>query len=625
MLAKLEIKQSGVRPSQPGVKFTIPLSGYGGTSNIILEDQRKQADGYVATLTDIAVSRVSKVCLCVRNTGSRAAFIKAIVFSDVQKRSVMEPSVVSLAPSQFVLKERTQEVITVLMKSTKREQNLCQSANALLATVCLFSYDLPQRPNEAHIFYGNMSKIVVSLLGSTKSTDCEQSNHTELLLPSARHSSETDSGLPNGNVSLDVLPVKGPQGPALRVTEPSLKPAVHMMLLLLFLDGTATTSQAKIRNNTSRELRFDLSWPAHCLTITPQHGVIEPQCHLQILISPNPSLANKSALLPWSGQIYVQCDGQQKFIKVQIRRDLALDVSASPADTTLSALSPQVATPVLPVARLTTKPSLLPQTPQAPQALVAISNKTIMFPTTPSGETSEAQLEVQNGEVEVRWYLSSFAPPYVKGVDNTGDVYRATYTAFRCSRVSGTLGAHEKMQVPITFLPRDRGDYAQFWDLECHPVSEPHQKTRIRFQLCGPQEGDCSLVKTEATVKTRKRTDASAGKTSQEEAVRRGVYSPQDLYTFPATRVGESSTLKVNIRNNSSDTHELKFVNPREPFHIKHSKYSLRSQHYLKLPVQFKPSTAGRHAGLLLIQLETSGSLVIQLTAEALKGKTANC
>lgn len=28
--------------------------------------------------------------------------------------------------------------------------------------------------------------------------------------------------------------------------------------------------------------------------------------------------------------------------------------------------------------------------------------------------TSEAQLEVQNGEVDVRWYLSSFAPPYVK-------------------------------------------------------------------------------------------------------------------------------------------------------------------------------------------------------------------
>ncbi|KAM8735217.1 centrosomal protein of 192 kDa isoform 1-T3 [Acanthopagrus schlegelii] len=688
MLAKLEIKQSGVRPSQPGVKFTIPLTGYGGTSNIILEDQRKQADGYVAKMTDIAVGCVSKVCLCVRNTGSRAAFIKAMAFSDVQTRLVMEQSVISLAPSQFVLKERTQEVITVLMKSTQREQNLCQSVNALLATVCLFCgdevsrqqyrrllqskpeasrralsensllkninfnekflgeetitepYDLPPRPNEAHIFYGNMSKIVVSLLGSTKSSDCEQGNHTEMPLPPARHCSDTNSVMPNVNVTLDVLPVKGPQGPALRVTAASLKASephqqseswtIHPQQLVLAaptINGEATTTQVQIRNNTSRELSFDLSWPAHCLTITPQHGVIEPQCHLQILISPNPSLASKSALLPWSGQIYVQCDSQQKFIKVHIRRDLALDVSAAPADTTLSALPPQAATPVLPAARLNSKNLLPPQTPQPPQALVEISNKTIHFLTTPSGETSEAQLEVQNKELEVRWYLSSFAPPYVKGVDNTGDVYRATYTAFRCSKVSGTLGAHEKMEVPITFLPRDRGDYAQFWDLECHPVSEPQQKTRIRFQLCGtgskcgpvegPQDGECSLVKTEATVKSRKRADASAGKTSQEEAVRRGVYSPQDLYTFPATRLGESSTLKVNIRNNSSDTHELKFVNPREPFHIKHSKYSLRSQHYLKLPVQFKPSSAGRQAGLLLIQSETSGSLVIQLTGEA--------
>lgn len=40
--------------------------------------------------------------------------------------------------------------------------------------------------------------------------------------------------------------------------------------------------------------------------------------------------------------------------------------------------------------------------------------------------------------------------------------------------------------------------------------------------------------------------------------MRRGVYSPQDLYTFPATRVGTSSTLKVNIRNNSSDMHEVR-------------------------------------------------------------------
>lgn len=53
------------------------------------------------------------------------------------------------------------------------------------------AFDLPQRPNEAHIFYGNMSKIVVSLLGSAKSA-CEQDEHAVALLPSARRSSHTD-------------------------------------------------------------------------------------------------------------------------------------------------------------------------------------------------------------------------------------------------------------------------------------------------------------------------------------------------------------------------------------------------------------------------------------------------
>lgn len=148
-----------------GFYLQIPLSGYGGSSNIILEDQRKQGDGYVATMKGVAAGRVSKVCLCVRNTGSRAAFIKALAFSDLQTRSLMEPSVVSVAPSQFVLKERTQEVgegeevgqrgfrlachgvaerlqvVTVLMKATQREQSLCQAAGAQVASLCLFCGD----------------------------------------------------------------------------------------------------------------------------------------------------------------------------------------------------------------------------------------------------------------------------------------------------------------------------------------------------------------------------------------------------------------------------------------------------------------------------------------------------
>uniref|UniRef100_A0AAZ3SLS0 Centrosomal protein 192 n=1 Tax=Oncorhynchus tshawytscha TaxID=74940 RepID=A0AAZ3SLS0_ONCTS len=674
-LSKLEIKQSGVRPSQPGIKFTIPLSGYGGTSNIILEDHRKRSDSYVAMLMGVAAGQVSKLCVCVRNTGCRAAFIKAVPYSDLHTRSVMDSSDISLSPSQFVLKERTQEVITVLMKVTQREQTLCHSANAVLSTVCLFcgdevsrqqfrrlllskpdagrkilsensllkglnfnerflgeeqvleAYDLPQSPNQAQLFYGNLSKVVLSVLGSTETLDSgrtdlhvqKERNHTNVFISHLIWFLECFSL----NVSLDVLPVKGPQGPALPRTEASgtgTEPGDHrdswslqpeqLVLTSPTINGASNTRHVLIQNHSSsRELSFELSWPAHCLTVTPQHGVIEPQCHLQILISPNPSLATRTSMFPWSGQIYVQCDNQQKFIKVQIRQDLALDVSTAPADRSLAPLPPQTASP-MPTTML--PPAGQPPLTRTAPATVEISNRTIVFPATPSGETSESSVEVENRGEQVRWYLSSFAPPYVKGVDSSGDVYRATYTAFRCPRVSGTLGAYHKMQVPITFLPRDRGDYAQFWDLECHPVAEPQHKTRIRFQLCAvaPQEADCSLVKTEA-FKTRRRPDP-------EEALCRGVYAPQDHYSFPPTRVGETSTLKVNMRNNSLETHALMFLTPKEPFHIKHSKYSLRCQRYIHLPVQFKPVVTGNHSSLLLVQTDTSGNIAIQLTGEAL-------
>ncbi|XP_018618495.2 centrosomal protein of 192 kDa isoform X1 [Scleropages formosus] len=679
MLAKLELKQSGVCSSQPGVKFTIPLSGYGGTSNIILEDVRKLSDNYVVTLGGVAAGRVSKVCLVMRNTGSRAAFIKAVAYADLHTRTRMDSSVISLSPLQFVLKERSQEVVTLLLRATRREQGLCLSNSTLLATVCFFcgdevsrqqfrsllhskpeagrkllsdnsllkdvnfneqflgeeqvqeAYDLPRRPSDAQLFYSSMNKVVLSVLGTVETSDSGESDCVESSRPSPCRGSESDSGFGNSdrhisNISLDVLPVKGPQGPALASKEHTEPPGSwnvhpeHVVLTAPTISSTTDTRHVRIHNHSLRELRFELSWPAHCLTVTPQHGTIEPESHLQILISPNPSLATKTSMLPWTGQVYVQCDNQQKFIKVQIRQDVALDVSTGASSPIpLSALPAQAGTPIAPSS------GEHPETPS--RAHTEIKNRTVVFPGTLSGETSESFLEVENGGSEVRWYLSSFAPPYVKGVDSSGDVYRATYTVFRCSRVSGFLAVKEKMKIPITFLPRDGGDYAQFWDLECHPVAEPQQKSRVRFQLSGTgiKAGaatsqtviNSALVQTEAVGKARKKSEAPVIRTGQEEAQRRGVYAPQELYTFPTTRVGESCTLKTNVRNSSFNTYELKFISPREPFHIKHSKYSLRSQHYINLPVQFRPTAPGKFSGLLLIQTGTSGSLTIHLMGEA--------
>uniref|UniRef100_A0A8C8RAL7 Centrosomal protein 192 n=1 Tax=Pelusios castaneus TaxID=367368 RepID=A0A8C8RAL7_9SAUR len=608
----------------------------------------------MVTLNGLLSDKLQEVSFHIRNMGSRAAYVKALCFRDLQSKAVMDPKVMIVSPDKFVLKEGTEEVSvkalfnssSVLYKPEAAKQILPE--NSMLRNIKFDEefrgeqlvtevYDLPQRTNDIELFYRNMRKVILSVVGDARDSSFKR----DYLQQSPRHSLESNSSCSkyicyseiHTNATLDVLPVRGPQGPplSLNTNDPvqnklisretwAIQPE-HLLLTSPSISGTAGTGHIQIMNNCSRSLKFELSWPAHCLTITPQHGVIQPENSILILVSPNPSLATKPSVFPWGGLIYVHCDNGQKVIKVQIREDITQGTpSTGSTSKKLDILTP-------PSESIT---HMVKPFPKLPSTKVEIKNRTIVFPETGSGESSENYLEIENhGDEAVKWYLSSFAPPYVKGVDESEDVYRANYTAFRCSRVSGTLEVHGKEKLSITFLPRDRGDYAQFWDLEYHPLAEPHMKHKIRFQLSGvgaKTENEAvnakvskgSLIKTEIPVMPRRRagSEASTLNTGQNEVIR-GVYAREDLYTFLPTRIGESSTLKVNLRNNTFTTHMLKFVNPGEPFHIKHSKYSLRSQHYINLPVQFKPKSAGRFEGFLVVQIDKCGSVGIRLLGEA--------
>ncbi|EPQ08212.1 Centrosomal protein of 192 kDa [Myotis brandtii] len=683
MLAKLEIKQLGIR-SQPGIKFTIPLSGYGGTSNLILEDVKKLSDSYMVTVNDLIPGKESRIVFSIRNTGSRAAFVKAIGFKDSQKRVFLDPKVLKIFPDKFVLKEKTQENVTIIYHPSERDSNYKTTTE--LSTVYFFGgdeisrqqyrrallhkpgileeilpensvlqnidfaetfqdellvtevYDLPQRPNDVQLFYGNMRKIMLSVIGEFR----DSTSNREFLQSSSKANlefkSESDGlGKHGGNVSLDVLPVKGPQSsPLSQVVHPPQEKSsseeiwtVHPEHLILVAPSTcdlAKTGRFQILNNSVRLLKFELYWPAHCLTVTPQHGFIEPESKLQILVSPNSSSSTKQSMFPWSGLIYIHCDnGQKKIVKVQIREDL----TQAELLTRLASNPLGIPFPVTePLTRHLVKPMTKP-----PSTKVEIRNKTVTFPTTEPGETSENYLELQNhGNTEIKWYLSSLAPPYVKAVDESGDVFRATYAAFRCSPISGIMESHGTQKVSVTFLPRDKGDYAQFWDVECHPLTEPHMKHTLRFQLSGQSvkaenepENSCvstnTLIKIDNLVKPRRQavSEAPAPIPGHLDLTYRGVYAPEDVYQFLPTRVGESRSLKVNLRNNSFITHSLKFLSPREPFYVKHSKYSLRAQHYINMPVQFKPKAAGTFEALLVVQTDEGKSVAIRLIGEALE------
>uniref|UniRef100_A0A8C0EEM0 Centrosomal protein 192 n=1 Tax=Bubo bubo TaxID=30461 RepID=A0A8C0EEM0_BUBBB len=594
--AKLEIKQLGIR-SQPGIKFTIPLSGYGGTSNITLENVKKLSDSYMVTLDGLLPARVRNASFRIRNTGSRAAYVKALCFANLQTKPAMDPPVVMVSPEKFVLREGTHAVSII----TDSEQVLLIknklngiSENVITVLLSFLVCDIPRGTNDIHLFYANMQKIVLFVVG---------------------YSTSHQDGIRRSPGSLDVLPVKGPQGPPLPVKTDdlvqnksdtqqtwSVNPE-YLTLTSPSISGTADTGHVQIVNDSNRMLTFELSWPAHCLTITPQHGVIEPGSSTLILVSPNPSLATKPSLIPWSGLIYIHCDNGQKFIKVQIREAVAESVSGADFPSRRHGVfTPQSGSPAVHVA----KPlSVLPLTK------MKIKSRTVVFPKTRPGQSS-GNIPVLPGECCGKRQHPQ-PPPLV------------TYSVFRCSRVSGTLEAHGEEKVAVVFLPRDKGDYSQFWDLECHPVEKPSCKHKLKFQLSGASLPlETIFMSSEDHVSKIDPIDKEGRDSTcalQPQPFNTGVYAPEDLYTFPPTRVGESCTLKVNLRNNSFTTQLLKFLSPREPFYVKHSKYSLRSHHYINVPVQFKPKAEGKFEGLFVVLTTKYGSVNIRLCGKAIAEK----
>lgn len=91
----------------------IPLSGYGGTSNITLENVKKLSDSYMVMLDGLTPASLRKASFRVRNTGSRAAYVKARCFANPRTKTVMDPQVMTVSPEKFVLREGMHEVSVI--------------------------------------------------------------------------------------------------------------------------------------------------------------------------------------------------------------------------------------------------------------------------------------------------------------------------------------------------------------------------------------------------------------------------------------------------------------------------------------------------------------------------------
>uniref|UniRef100_UPI00358DF1D0 centrosomal protein of 192 kDa-like isoform X2 n=1 Tax=Myxine glutinosa TaxID=7769 RepID=UPI00358DF1D0 len=489
--------------------------------------------------------------------------------------------------------------------------------------------------------------------------------------PSGQHSGEHKRD--SNTVGLDVLPVRGPQTESVAVgaDEPQLSWSMKPEQIVL---SPNSPGELVLKSLSSCPLPFDLSWPAHCLDVCPQHGVMLPWQTQRIVVSHKPLPAIQPGSHLWNGHLSVHCDGRQQTVSVKVEESLdTLKKKKDPPQP--SSPSRTDVNPPVPISIPTLEPS----------------SSIMFFPSTPVGRSSEVIIEFENrADTSTKWYLSSTGPANIQDLESRRKVNPVSYNVFHLRSLSGNLLPGSTGRVPVAFLPREVGRYTQFWDLKGQAQSrgkangkqiqlfaesfaepegvagiserpartatgipsqpqipssvsaQPQIPSSVSAQLQIPSSVSAQLqIPSSVSAQPQIPSSVSAqpqipSSVSAEPRIPSSfsqptsnvvmpstrcrvadVYLAQDIFHFDAIPVSTRCTLKVPIRNSTDHPHQLKFIHPQKPFRVKYSRYSIRPQHYVNLPVQFCPDRAGLFEGQLVIEAGIAGNLVAHLRGEA--------
>ncbi|EDO34535.1 predicted protein [Nematostella vectensis] len=588
--------------------FQVPLHGCGGTSNLTLVDTRKLSEGYITNIGE--VRRVLSNLTLVDTRKLREGYITNIGEVSLGKKNVFK----------------------VTVKNTGARA-------AFVKAVCYTDVNYPSTPDWSKFFQSCVSRLRLELVGSP------------------RAESLVDRGQAEANQSLDLVPILGPteNAPAgsllndarnVEAGSPEeLSWAVTPEQMVLKPCKTLpeqAVGRFQIVNFSERPLRFEFSWPGHCLSITPEGGQVPPRSQVTVLMSPAANLSSRGIDLPWSGTVHVTCDGQQKPIRVQIREELVLENSPfQPGTSQLKPLDTGMATP------FTSAP--LPSSHLPP---LVVKNKRVEFAETVVGGESATELVLESTvDSNVSWNLSSVAPVYVKG-DASGDVYRATYSAFWFQKRSGMLQGKNLLKILVKFLPMDPGQYSQHWDLKFqHEGFKRLHKQRIEvFAQAIVRDAPFTKITREGGKEnqpaiTHKRLPAKVehlshqkGQSQEKQSVilngtskisekstnrprrNRGVYVNESEVIFPKTAVGGTSESIVKICNTTDAEVTVPIQRPQAPFslpsHIP-GRSRISAHRFVRIPVRFTPTEPGTSYTSVIVFVLPEQRIEVQVQGES--------
>ncbi|KAK6185934.1 hypothetical protein SNE40_008063 [Patella caerulea] len=470
-----------IKPYDCNAKFSISLSGYGGVSSVTLKDVHHSGTSrFWLDVGEVSLGSSDMHNVSVTNTGHRAAFVKAISFTDLQLKQTLPPGRIAIDPSEFILSPKETKSVHIAFCPSDREVAACYREKEVVATVAFYHGDevsrqkyrrainKPLKPgkksHKVHIdqplqkvnfdvsYYGDLGEKVVSegygVNDSDSDIDLFYSNlaHISLALighpvvkletctpqvyPKTRrsHGEVVKSDYPTNNrSSLQSDNRQQPyssQHPGEKDCDWSVLP--QQLICNVNRDGKQTQSVCfQIINFSTKDIKYEMSWPGHWFTVSPEHGIVKAKSNIMVTIAPHTNL--NLSKLPWSGAVVVCCNEQFEEVKVQLRSELTYEPDIPTSDSTESC--------VVPVSKDIDK-------------YLQVPNTHFVFSKTFVGDHSGKMLEFTNTSNDtITWSINSFAPAYARGIDSTSDVYRVTYSVFVFKEKTGRLLPHQTAQV----------------------------------------------------------------------------------------------------------------------------------------------------------------------------------
>uniref|UniRef100_T1IHJ5 Abnormal spindle-like microcephaly-associated protein ASH domain-containing protein n=1 Tax=Strigamia maritima TaxID=126957 RepID=T1IHJ5_STRMM len=603
---KVVIKPTSILSNNKQIRYVIPLVGYGGRSKLeLIGLQQNKLGIYTVPVEQSGSASSTHYSFVVKNIGEWAAFVKVIPSSE--NNDGIKPSLQSVgkappdfvvSPNEFVVGKQKSMKINVVIRLPEKSyaspnvgHNGCVGAMTILygdeisrkrfralknqppqyTTNSNQSInfdvryhdedianeeDMPPTPIDVQLFYNGINHCQLQLV----SVSAEKRTNLESWMVDSRP-------VVNASPPVRELQMRSPK----RLQKNWEILPKHITFNVRRSDPKSCLVQSiYLQNKSNKSLRFYFVWPGYLFTIIPATGMLKPRELLKVDVTLIPS-----ELSEWEGKISAKCDELEEEIKVDVK---CTNVSAFPTEKLMSP--------------------------------VKIMIKKISFPLTVVNTSSEFPMEMQNSQVSPQqWILSSVNPAVVK--TKNGEIKQVSYSAFRFTKMSGLLKADEVFLVPVTFFPLEEGEFDQEWDLVTKDSAKNVHRVTLRLLGEGISKSKKDSVTRFQISPCKKQTRSQSLNVYHQK--RELIQLSANVIEFLPISVHKCSRLTVQINNISQEDHICQIIPPKPPFFVNHSRLRIKRRRFVKLPVNFKSTEAGKFKDVLKLETDLNQMLEVRL------------